>query len=80
MHIKLLYLDLGLWDYLGIQSISYCTQCYFGGEEEVHNCCVDWASRIVKWNVNDACKSLFYEGDCDCRISSINVHLIMFVG
>ena len=38
------------------------------------NCCVDWASRIVKKNVNKgsiACKSLLYEGDCDCRISSI---------
>ena len=30
------------------KSISYCTQCYIGGEGEVHNCCVDWASRIVK--------------------------------
>ena len=42
-------------------------------EGEVHNCCVDWASRIVKYNVNKgsiACKSLLYEGDCDCRISS----------
>ena len=37
------------------------------------NCCVGWASRIVRWNVNEgsnACKSLLYEGDCDCRISS----------
>ena len=39
----------------------------------MHNCCVDGASRIEKWNVNErsnARKSLFYEGDCDCRISS----------
>ena len=64
-----------LWDYPGIKSISYCIQCYIGGEGKLHNCCVDWASRIVKWNVNEglnACKSLLYEGDCDCRISSIN--------
>ena len=40
----------------------------------MHNCCVDLGSRIVKRNVNEgsiACKSLLYEGDCDCRISSI---------
>ena len=46
----------------------------------MHNCCVDWASRIVKYNVNKgsiACKSLLYEGDCDCRISSIIFHLSM---
>ena len=32
------------------------------------NCCVGWASRIVKWNVNEGsneCKSLLYERDCD---------------
>ena len=32
----------------------------------MHNCCVDWASRIVKYNVSKgsiACKSLLYEGD-----------------
>ena len=70
MHIQLLNGDLGLWDYLGIK--SYCIQCYIGGEGEVHNCCVDGASRIVKWNINEgsnACKSLLYEGDCDCRIT-----------
>ena len=73
MPIQLPNWDLGLWDYLGFKSISYCTQCYIGGEGEVHNCCVHWASRIVKYNVNKgsiACKSLLYEGDSDCRISS----------
>ena len=42
----------------------------------MHNCCVDWARRIVKYNVNKgsiACKSQLYEGDCDCRISSTNI-------
>ena len=74
MHIQLPNWDLGLWDYLGFKSISYCTRCYIGGEGEVHNCCVDWASRIVKYNVNKgsiACKSLLYEGDCDCRNASV---------
>ena len=31
----------------------------------MHNCCVDLASRIVKWNVNkgsNACKSLLTRG------------------
>ena len=48
MQIQLPNWDLGLWDYLGFKSISYCTHCYIGGEGEVHNCCVDWANRIVK--------------------------------
>ena len=48
MHIQLPNCDLGLWDYLGFKSISYYTKCYIGGEGKVHNCCVDWASRIVK--------------------------------
>ena len=45
----------------------------------MHNCCVDWASRIVKYNVNKgsiACKSLLSEGDCDCRVS---IYLLLHV-
>ena len=74
MHIQLPNWDLGLWDYLGFKSRSYCTQCYIGGEGEgLHNCCADGTSRIMKWNVNEGSnsyKTLLYEGDCDCRISS----------
>ena len=41
------------------------------GEGGAQYCCADGASRIVKWNANDARKSFLYEGDCDCYLSSI---------
>ena len=54
-----------------------CIQCYIGGEGEgLHNCFADGTRRIMKWNVNEgsnACKSLLYEGDCECCISSTDI-------
>ena len=48
----------------------------YGGEEEgLHNLCAN--GQAVKWNVNEGsneCKSLLYEGGCDCRISSLKWH------
>ena len=71
MHIKLLNWDLSLWESWFWMN---CIQYYIGGEGEgLHNFCADGKSRIMKWNVNEgsnASKSLLYEGDCDCRISS----------